>query len=176
MKILQDSPEYVLSLSQLGMEWSVTEQLHLELEEFTCAVYGNKRLKNVNIVRFTKIDDICSKGGPDSLKNVDLASLPPCKKTLREHVNRVNYQVAIWRSAHQPYPEVPDPEQHGWTLVDGHLQPLWFQGSDIPAQLADVRLQIGDVSEEEDDEEIAEFDDLNSDLDLSDNDEDGINM
>ena len=101
-----------------------------------------------------------------------MSSLPPCKKTLREHVNRVNYQGAIWRSAHQPNPDIPDPEQHGWRLVHGHLQPVWFQGEDIPAQLADVRLQTGDESDEDDDDNVEDVDDVNSDLDVSDNDED----
>lgn len=171
LKIIQKSPEYEHSLSQLGVDWSVSEQLHQKLEEFTCAVYGKPRLRDVNVVRYTKINDVCSKGGVESLKNVDMSSLPPCKKTLREHVNRVNYQVAIWRSAHQPNPDIPDPEQHGWRLVHGHLQPVWFQGEDIPAQLADVRLQTGDDSEDDDDN-VEDVDDVNSDLDVSDNDED----
>ena len=130
------------------------------------------RLRDVNVLRYMKINDVCSKRGVESLKTVDMSSLPPCKRTLREHIKRVNYQVAIWRSAHQPNPDIPHPDQHGWKMVDGHLQPLWFQGDDIPAQLVDVCLRSSDDSEEDDDDSLVDVDEINSDFDLSDSDED----
>ena len=63
-------------------------------------------------------------------------------------------------------------------MVDGHLQPLWFQGDDIPAQLVDVCLRSSDDFEEEDDddESLVDVDEMNSDFDLSDSDEDWTSL
>ena len=37
-----------------------------------------------------------------------------------------NFQVGIWKRAHIAQPDVPNPSQgHGWTMVDGSLEPLW---------------------------------------------------
>jgi hypothetical protein len=62
----------------------------------------------------------------DPNHNVDLASLPPCRKSLKQHARRANFQTAIWKRAHIPVPEVPSPtDGHGWVMNDGVLEPLW---------------------------------------------------
>ena len=69
-----------------------------------------------------------------------MATLPPCKKGLVEHIRRVNYQIAIWKSAHIAQPDIPDPsENHGWTKKTGVLEPLWFKEEDVvPESMVDV--------------------------------------
>ena len=51
-----------------------------------------------------------------SYDGVDL-SLPPCRKSLRKHIERTNYQTLIWNRADMPHPAVglPPAERHGWT-------------------------------------------------------------
>ena len=58
--------------------------------------------------------------------------------TLENHVKRVNYKVGIWKISHMANPEVPNPEEHGWKMVDGMLQPQWFQDRAIPEKLEEL--------------------------------------
>ena len=62
----------------------------------------------------------------NSSLNVDLSTLPSCRRTLKQHVRRVNFQVAIWKRAHIPNPDVPDAAE-GWGNGDWCLQPLWIE-------------------------------------------------
>ena len=51
----------------------------------------------------------------------------------------MNYQVAIWKRAHVPDPHIPVPsDDHGWTMIEGKLEPLWYEGDMIPIELADI--------------------------------------
>ena len=44
---------------------------------------------------------------------------------LAQYVQRVNYQVGIWRRAHVPKPDIPDPaEGNGWQIVNGEIEPV----------------------------------------------------
>ena len=68
-----------------------------------------------------------------------MSMLPPCRKSLEQHIKRVNYQVGIWKHAHIANPDTPNPcDGHGWMMVDGHLEPLWYDGEALPQELADM--------------------------------------
>ena len=81
-----------------------------------------------------------------------MASLPPCRNSLNQHIHRVNYQVAFWKRALEAAPEIPDPEGHVWIEVDGQLEPLWFDGPLLPQQLADVAEADTSDSDDSDDD------------------------
>ena len=105
--------------------------LYKDIEKFTCGMYGKPHYTSVDVLRHDPLREKCE--APDGTINVDrridLCQLPPCKKALTQHTRRANYQVAIWKRAHIAKPSVPKPtEGHGWTYVDGKLQPLWFEG------------------------------------------------
>lgn len=55
-------------------------------------------------------------------------------------MKRVNFQVCIWKRAHEHYPEIPSPLDHGFHIntETGKLEPLWFEGDVIPKALVDV--------------------------------------
>ena len=104
--------------TELEEAWQVEEELLISIEEFTCALYGKERIKNVNELRFFLLQSKCGKddGTLDKSSSFDLSALPPCKDTLREHLHRVNYQVGIWKRAHIAEPDIPNPvDGHGWT-------------------------------------------------------------
>ena len=82
-------------------------------------------------------------------KNVDLSAFPPCRKTLKEHINRSNYQSAIWKRADENFPEVQKPEDHGWVVEDKLLVPLWCQESVLPTSVVDLMENDDSVEEEE---------------------------
>ena len=50
-----------------------------------------------------------------------MGNLPPCRKSLVQHIKRVNYQVGIWKRLIVPKPQVPTPDGHGWTKANGIL-------------------------------------------------------
>ena len=86
-----------------------------------------------------------------------MSKVPPCRKSLEQHIRRVNYQVAIWKRSHVPKPDVPVPnESHGWTLVDGKLEPLWFDGTAIPKELFNIQDKSCDSNDDDGDDEEEE--------------------
>lgn len=41
---------------------------------------------------------------------------------------------------------------HGWTMVDGNLEQLWYEGEVLPQQLADIATDSGEDDTESDDD------------------------
>ena len=171
LKVLLGSEKYLEPLSKLGDTWSLPDTVLGAVDSYTCSLYGKTNLQSVNAFRYTKMVDLCPSESPVPAKNIDLASLPPCRRSLTEHVKRANYQVAIWKRAMVASPEVPAPEGHGWTTEDGKLTPKWFDGPLLPQELVDVA-DSGmetDESEEDSDDEIdfspSQFQDSDSDDD-----------
>ena len=61
MKALQLALGHCVSLQKLGEQDSVTDELVDELDSFTCAMYGRGKMRNVNLVRHSRIKEICEK-------------------------------------------------------------------------------------------------------------------
>ena len=127
---------------------------------FKSCLYGfNSRIKKVDEAREIKIKKMC--GSSLELRqglSVDLSTFPPCKRVLLQHMKRVNFQVCAWKRAHEHYPEIPSPLDHGFHIntETGKLEPLWFDGDVIPKALVDV------LAEKETDE-----DDLTDDIHMN---------
>lgn len=143
IKLLQKQPRYQGVFQELGQSWEVTDDLFLQLQQFTCQMYRTKsgKVSKVDELRCSMLLEKC--GGADkkldAKKNFDLSSLPPPEVCLREHVKRVNYQVAIWKRGHVPNPEIPSPaDDNGWVMVNGTIEPKWYEGESLPPQLADI--------------------------------------
>lgn len=57
-------------------------------------------------------------------------------------------EVAVWKRAHVAKPQIPDPaDGHEWQLVEGILEPKWYDAQFLPQALIDVLV----------DQETAEF-------------------
>ena len=122
IKTLQNSPQFQSALAQNGDSWQISEDLSLQMEAFTCLLYGGKEVSCVNDFRYNKIRGNCCSTGEtfDASKNIDLGALPPCRNCLREHLKRVNYRVRIWKRTHIAKPVYPEPtHDNGWQCVDG---------------------------------------------------------
>jgi hypothetical protein len=161
IKQLEKSDEFQEAFAKIGDSWTVSEDVSAAVERFTC--------KSVNELRYMRLDAKCS-GKLSASTRVDIGSLPPCQSTLQEHLKRVNFQVGIWKRAHVPQPELPDPtcpmHGHGWTIEDGVFQPKWSGSEVLPHELADI-LETIDEDEESDSDEDGEededdFDDTSS--------------
>ena len=60
--------------------------------------------------------------------------------------------MRIWKLALENFPDIPRPEDHGWTFSDGYLEPLWCVGDILPKDVQDL------ASQECDDDEILSCD------------------
>ena len=131
VKILQQKPKFSQTFAQIGEAWSVTEHQVDELEEFTCLLYHWQRIKKVDELRYVMLKEKCENDTISANVNIDMASLPPCRRSLKQHVLRTNFQVAIWKRAHEPTPEIPDPlSGHRWVKQDEMLVPVWTKEED----------------------------------------------
>ena len=133
-------------LATLGDNMPISDQTIDELDAFTCAMYGRSKVTAVDDLRHVRIKELCSKN--DTIlpsKNVDIGSLPPCRRSLKHHIERVNYQVYIWKQAHIPNPHIPNPDRHGWSVADEKIEPIWFEGDVLPQQLVDIADGLGNI-------------------------------
>ena len=137
--MLEKNAKFNNMLARLGDSWEVSDDILSDAEELTFALYGKPRFKSVNELRFHLLKAKC--GSEDKITNntnVGISNMLPCSDSMREHVLRVNYQVAIWKRAHVTKPDVPNPSTgHGWILKDNILEPLWTSGNILPQQMID---------------------------------------
>ena len=99
--------------------------------------------------------------------SVDLSTFPPWKRVLLQHMTSVNFQVCVWKRAHEHNLEIPSSLDHGFIIKTetGKLKPLQFEGDVIPKALVDV------LAKEEKDEDDSE-DELHRNMDDDDDDDD----
>ena len=108
------------------MEWELSDELFLRLQEFTRLLYfSNPGTKDVNVLRYRLF--FARKGELESHQ------LPPCQDTLRKHCERANYQSAIWRRILQSSPQIPLPIGSEWCLKDGKFPRICL--SSFPASV-----------------------------------------
>ena len=158
IKLLKKMSRFEPAIAKLGESWEVTDAMFQQLEEFTCHLYGQPRLSSIDSARLHLLKKKCdSNGNLDPSRNIDIANLPPCSNTLKQHIRRANYQVGIWKKALDNFPEIPDPSDHGWVVNDGKMEPLWCDGPVLPNQLVDVLESRFVTSNENDDDEDIDY-------------------
>ena len=68
-------------------------------------------------------------------KAVQSDHLPPTQDALHLHLQRANYQAAIWSRALKTKPAVPTPLNHGWQLVNSVLTIEWLRQRPAPDEM-----------------------------------------
>lgn len=126
----------------LGDEWSIKKETIDDIEAFTCLMYGQPRVKSIDIVRSLMLKKMVGEDEELTTKSkVDLARLPPCKDNLVPHIYRVNHRLATYKRADQGIfwcPKPHEPEQ-GWEKTEeGTLEPIWSLGPILPPTLIDL--------------------------------------
>ena len=120
----------------------MSEDLFLQLEEFTCSMYKliGSRL-NVGDLRYKMVFKKCC-GKENQLnphKSTEWSSFPTPRACLRQHIKRVNYQMEIWKRAHILKPVIPIPtDDNGWILVNKAIESKWCDGDILPTHPADI--------------------------------------
>ena len=74
-----------------------------------------------------------------------LSMMPPCQQSLDLHLKRVNYQVRIWKTALQQFPELPPVELHGWKRCNNALSIDWGEKM-FPIELTDILTSESHIS------------------------------
>ena len=125
LTLVKRRPAYQELFQQLGVEWELSNELFVRLQEFMCLMYSsNPGTKDVNVLRYRLF---CARKG-----ELESHQLPPCQDTLRKHCERANYRSAIWRRTLQSSPQIPLPIGSGWCLKDGKLTIDWMSGEPAP--------------------------------------------
>jgi hypothetical protein len=58
------------------------------------------------------------------LKKINCDSLPPCAKTLHNHIKRAQYVARMWRRANETNPtDDACPTDYGWKLSQNRFEP-----------------------------------------------------
>ena len=72
----------------------------------------------------------------EKVRKINCASLPPCQKTLEQHILRVNYISILCKRAGTSDPTSGiHPLNYGWVNNDGLFLPFWFEGNALPTSL-----------------------------------------
>ena len=102
LTILKANTEFKEAFAQLGVQWNLTPNLHVKLEEFVCKLCATQPA--TSSIDALRCNLFCARKGV-----AESHQLPPCQDCLRKHTIRTNYQAAIWRRSLINDPETPDP-------------------------------------------------------------------
>ncbi|XP_014667143.1 PREDICTED: uncharacterized protein LOC106808803 [Priapulus caudatus] len=151
---------------------SVVNKLH-QVKDFAAVNARNwsAQLRN-NLIRY---DTTSAFKGIGKIKPLKTLQKTPkfaavlCRKSLEQHIRRVNYEVKIWKRAHIAEPDIPDVKgDHGWEVKDGKLEPLWYTGDVLPQQLINIAvepLESDDDVDSDDSETVYQLSELTDVLD-----------
>ena len=134
LKLVHSKNEFQVMFQNLGEQWSITEELCVQLESFLCAMYGMKKgYQDVNQCRYAVF---CSKKG-----EAESHQLPPCRDCLHHHCKRANYQTAVWKNALTSN-QAPGLAGYEWALERDEsgqrLDIVWMSGSPAPEAVIEL--------------------------------------
>ena len=94
---------------QLGETWTLSHDMHTQLERFVCKLYATKpATHDIDELRYNLF---CARKG-----EIESHQLPSSKDCLMKHSLRANYLAAIWKRSLENNPQIPNPVGLGWQL------------------------------------------------------------
>ena len=115
LQLLQSNLQLCDGIQRLGDTFNVSDDLFTVRETFVCQLYGSKT-NSINDCRYELF----------SVKGAQSDNLPPTQDALQMHVQRANYQAAVWVRALQAKPVVPSSCGYGWEIVNDQLTMKWM--------------------------------------------------
>ncbi|XP_038063921.1 uncharacterized protein LOC119734467 [Patiria miniata] len=116
IKLLVENPTLCAQFQLLGESFMVTDDQVTALEMFVCKLYAQHSYSRVNEARCAMFS-MATKA-----ENV----MPPNRDALRKHIERANFQAAIYKRSLAQHPDIPSPVGHGWKMVDDTLGIDWM--------------------------------------------------
>lgn len=157
--IMCNDPKLVTCFEKLGTQEELEDTLVRGLQNFVCRLYGYPSATGVDDVRLKMVKKRFTPGDDRPLAQchgMDLSLLPPCERSLLNHIKRANYQTMIWRRASQAHPQLPCPEDNGWKRSDsGQLQINWCDGDMFPNEIVDILSEEENTTHDSDEESVA---------------------
>ena len=126
-KTLSDNPEFTETFSMLGNMFPPSDLLVSQLHRFVCLMYGDKIAVNTDECRYNLFKS--GKYSDDVL--------PPNSDCLLKHIERANYQTAVWNQSLSPQMNIPSPEGNGW-ILDNEYKILWMTVPAAPDSLLEI--------------------------------------
>ena len=127
-EFLKSEYAVLTALTQLGNGEQLPSMITLEeIERFVVNTYANNKdsglttLPQLRRYLFLKCQ-------------YDAASLPPTKSALKFKVFRSHYICMVFKRAHLSYQKLLNPENYGWELNNGFLDPIMTDN--LPAPIA----------------------------------------
>lgn len=108
------------------------------ITSFVCSLYGcvTSDINEARCKAFKRISSGGEKGPLAKLKKINCSSLPPCAKTLGNHIKRAHYVARMWKRADQAEPTGGSrPLDFGWKSTNNCFEPEWYPGSAVPESL-----------------------------------------
>ena len=127
---LKKSSNHAEFLSSLGKDFSVTDEQVKMIEKFVCCLYGSPNSTDINDLRYAIF--VGKKTTTES------QNLPPCFNSLKLHIQRANYQAAIWVRSLEQNPNIPSPVGHGWSCEEGDLIVNWMDCQPAPDSVLEL--------------------------------------
>ena len=140
------------------------------ISSYVSSLYGFKT-SDINEARYKSF--LRMSGGKDKnplarIKKINCASLPPCAKSMGNHIKRAHFIAMIWKRADQMDPtNRMRPVDYGWRELQNGLEPDWFPGHPVPESLTqplDREEVAGSVSPEDEDSDSPWSDDSEDEL------------
>ena len=122
--MLQSNSQLCDGIQRLGGTSNVSDDLFTVCKTFVCQLYGSKT-NSSNDCRYKLF----------SVKGAQGDNLPPTQDALQIHVQRANYQAAVWVRALQAKPVVPSPCEYGWEIANDQLTIKWMTRKPAPDDL-----------------------------------------
>ena len=95
MKTLEKHSKFEDAFAELGDTEEIKESTIANLEQFACYMYGYQRMKSLDVLCLHLLKKKCVNDDKiNANKCIDLAALPPCGSTFKQHVRRTNLQAA----------------------------------------------------------------------------------
>lgn len=110
---LNADEEIVTALADLGTTAHPPPSTVAAIEKLVCQLYQPKthisEVKDLRWWLFRK-------------KQAESERLPPTQAALKEAIMRAHYQTMVWNNDEVPNPELPSPENYGWTMEKGDFR------------------------------------------------------
>ena len=121
--------KYYNALGFLGQSLQIIDHLFEMIESMIYQNYEFLNKYNVSDVRYEKR---CGEKFPKPSK------IPPTKDELHQHVKRVSYQVFLWKNALEANQEIPEADQHGWSVIDRTYKVHWIDNQTAPEEILEM--------------------------------------
>ena len=167
MELMLKNDMYIEAMAKLGECPDVTLDIVKDIERYVCALYGMPKLSSVDDARFASFQQkYAPKKGTrplEKIKGINPSSMPPCGTVLLNKIRRTNYVAHMWKRARLPVACILKAEDHGWKLKESSHSMNWYNGEQLPQNVADIIAEDESDSDEDTQMQIDSSDDSDDD-------------